>query len=120
MISLREAVLAALRRDPELLPKVTESLRGKVGEDGPTTKVVQAAEALEPIIESAVRRKPSRCLNKIGLKSATLLASLSEADEASNRRLADIAKGSTVGIVFADVAGFTTYTADNGDEAART
>ncbi len=114
---MREAVLAALKRDPELLPKVTGSLKDKLGEDGTMTKVVQAAEALEPIIQSAVQRKPSR-LNKLGLKSATLLASLSEADEASNRKLANIAKNSTVGIVFVDVAGFTSYTAENGDEAA--
>ena len=115
---MRQAIIAALRGDPELKPKLTESLRARIdGSDGPMSTVVQAAEALEPIIEDAVRKRPSK-LAKFGLKSATLLAGLAEEDARSNRKLADIAKGSTVGIVFIDVAGFTTYTERSGDEAA--
>lgn len=79
--------------------------------------MVQAAEALEPIIAEAVEKRPSR-LNRLGLKSAHLLASLAEEDERSNRQLARIARGSSVGIVFVDVAEFTSYTAKHGDDAA--
>jgi class 3 adenylate cyclase len=116
---MREAVLAALRRDPDLLPKMTESWREKTkDEDGPMATVVQAAEALEPILADAVSKRPSR-LGKLGLKSATLLAGLTAEDEASNSRLAGIAEGSQVGIVFVDVAGFTEFTAEKGDDAAK-
>jgi class 3 adenylate cyclase len=115
---VREAIIAALRRDPDLLPKVTESLRGKIENgDGPMSTVVQAAEALEPILADAVAKRPSR-LSKLGLKSATLLASLIEEDDASNRRLARMGEGSPIGIVFVDVSEFTEFTAEHGDEAA--
>lgn len=115
---MREALIAALRRDPDLFPKVTESLRGKIEDrDGRMSTVVQAAEALEPILAEAVGKRPSR-LGKLGLKSATILANLAEEDEASNRKLAKMAQGSNVGIVFVDVSKFTEYTADRGDEAA--
>lgn len=116
-MNMRQAIAAALRRDPALVPKVTQSLRGRIDEDGAVASVVQAAEALEPIIAEAVDKRPSR-LNRLGLKSAHLLASLAGDDEGSNRQLARIAKGSTVGIVFVDVADFTTYTAQRGDDAA--
>ncbi|MFN2526579.1 MAG: adenylate/guanylate cyclase domain-containing protein, partial [Actinomycetota bacterium] len=39
-------------------------------------------------------------------------------DERSNRRLAHIARGKTVAIVFIDVAGFTTLTEQRGDDEA--
>jgi adenylate cyclase len=116
---MREAIRAALRRDPELFPKMTESLRGKIEEEeGTMSTVVQAAEALEPILAEAVGKRPSR-LGKLGLKSATLLAGLTADDEASNSRLANLAEGSQVGIVFVDVSKFTEFTADKGDDAAR-
>ncbi len=116
---MREAIRAALRRDPDLLPKMTESLRGKIEEEqGPMSTVVQAAEALEPILAEAVDKRPSR-LGKLGLKSATLLARLTEEDETSNSRLATLAEGSQVGIVFVDVSKFTEYTAEEGDDAAK-
>jgi class 3 adenylate cyclase len=116
-MNVREAMIAALRRDPDLLPKVAAALRGRKEEsDGPSA-VVRAAEALEPIIADAVRKNPSK-LNRLGLKSATVLASLAAEDRKSNSRLAKIARGSTVGIVFVDVAGFAGFTERNGDEAA--
>jgi class 3 adenylate cyclase len=116
-MNVREAMIAALRRDPDLLPKVAAALRGRKEEsDGPSA-VVRAAEALEPIIADAVRKNPSK-LNRFGLKSATLLASLAAEDRKSNSRLAKIARGSTVGIVFVDVSGFAAFTERNGDEAA--
>lgn len=117
-MKLKQALLAALRGDPELVPKVTESLRKRIEEEeGAMATVVQAAEALSPIIEESVRKKPSR-LNRLGLKSAHLLASLADEDAAAGQRLAEMARDSTVGIVFVDVSGFTTFTAAEGDRAA--
>lgn len=117
MITMREAIVAALRRDPDLVPKLTGSLRERIDDDGKASKVIQAAGALQPIIEEAVSKRPSR-LGRLGLKSAHLLASLASEDDSSNKKLAKIARGSTVGIVFVDVADFTRYTAEHGDEAA--
>lgn len=118
-MSMRRTIVAALRRDPDLVPKVTERMREKIDEEqGPLSTVVQAAGALEPILADAVRKRPSR-LGKIGLKSAHMLANLAMEDGGSNKRLAGLADGSTVGIVFVDIAGFLTYTADEGDAAAR-
>lgn len=112
-------MLAALRRDPNLLPEVKRSVKEKIGgEDGRLSTVVQAAEALQPIIEDAVRKRPSK-LGNFGLKSAHLLADLAIQDEHSNDRLAHMANGSPIGIVFVDVAGFTSFTAEHGDESAR-
>jgi class 3 adenylate cyclase len=118
-MNMREAVLAALRRDPELFPKVAGSLREKIEErEGRMLTLVEAAVALEPIIADAVRRRPSK-LGVLGLKSAHILASLTEEDAASNKRLAAIARNSSVGIVFIDIAEFTQFTAERGDKAAR-
>lgn len=117
-MKVREAVAAALRRDPDLVPKLTDSLRERIdGNGGPMSTVVQAAEAIEPILADAVRKRPSR-LGKLGLKSAHLLANLTMEDARSNTRLAKIASGSTVGIVFVDIAGFTNFTERVGDEEA--
>jgi len=117
-MNVRETVIAALRRDPELKPRLTDALRARIDTaDGRMSTFVQAAEALTPIIEDAVRKRPSR-LGALGLKSAHLLASLTVEDDASNSKLAAIAAGGTVGIVFVDVAGFTRFTATKGDEAA--
>jgi class 3 adenylate cyclase len=115
---MRQALLAALRRDPDLLPKVKESLRTRIDErSGPVSTVVQAATALEPILEDVVRKRPSK-LGNFGLKSAHLLADFSMEDAESTGELQRIARNSSVGIVFVDVAGFTEFTAKNGDEAA--
>lgn len=117
-MKVKHALLAALRGDPELVPKVTESLRKKIEEEeGAMSTVVQAAEALFPIIEASARKNPSR-LNRLGLKSAHLLADLASEDSDAAKRLAAMAQDSIVGIVFVDVAGFTTFTADEGDRAA--
>lgn len=116
-MKVRDAVLAALRRDPDLVPKVKDSLRERIDDEGRVATVLQAAEALEPIIADALRKRPSR-IKRLGLKSAQLLAGLAAEDDESARRLANIAKGSTVGIVFVDVAGFTTMTERLGDVGA--
>lgn len=118
-MKVRQAVIAALRGDPDLVPKVKKSLRGRIDEnDGAMSTVVQAAEAIEPIIAQAVKKRPSK-LGKLGLKSATLLADLAAEDDRANKRLAKFASGKALGIVFVDVAGFTTYTERAGDDAAR-
>lgn len=116
---MRRAVLAALRGDAELLPKLTDSLRQRVevDEQGAMGRLIQAAEALEPILADAVGKKPSR-LSKLGLKSAHLLAGLAMDDGTSDSRLAAIAQNSIVGIVFVDIAGFTSFTDEHGDDAA--
>ncbi len=117
-MNVRETIVAALRGDPELKPRLTQALRARIDtSDGRISTVVQAAEALTPIIEDAVKKRPSR-LGVLGLKSAHLLANLAAEDESSNKKLAKIAQGSTVGIVFVDVAGFTRFTAKQGDGAA--
>jgi class 3 adenylate cyclase len=118
-MKVREVLFSALKGDPGLVPKVTDALRKKIDEEeGAMSRLVEAAGALAPIIEEAVRRNPSR-LNQLSLRSAHLLASLAVEDEQSNRRLAELAHHSVVGITFVDVAGFTTYTAEEGDAAAR-
>lgn len=117
-MNMREAVLAAIRRDPELFPKVAESLRERIDEkDGPMATVVQSAGALEPIIREAVKKRPSK-LGAIGLRTSHLLAQLATEDRRSSSRLEKIAEGGIVGIVFVDVANFTSFTADNGDRRA--
>ena len=117
-MNMREAVIAALRRDPELLPKVAEHLRERIdGKDGPMSTVVQSAGALEPIIREAVKKRPSK-LGTFGLRTSHLIAQLAADDKRSSSRLQKIAEGGTVGIVFVDVADFTSFTAENGDKAA--
>jgi class 3 adenylate cyclase len=117
-VKTRDVIIAALRRDPELVPRMKASLRERIDEEeGAMSRVVQAAGALEPILADAVKKRPSR-LGLIGLKSAHLLADLAVEDRRSNRRLERLARGGTVGIVFVDVSGFTTFTATRGDEAA--
>lgn len=117
-MNMRKALIAALRKDPDLVPKVRESLRERIDEKaGPMSTVVQSAAALEPIIAEAVRKRPSK-LGQFGWKSAHVLASLAAEDARSNKRLARIAEKGNVAIVFVDVAGFTTLTAERGDNQA--
>ena len=117
-MNMREALIAAIRRDPTLVPKVAESLRERIDEkDGPMSTVVQSAASLEPIIREAVGKRPSK-LGVLGLKSAHMLALLASEDRRSNKRLANIAEQGTLGIVFVDVANFTTFTAERGDAVA--
>ncbi|HVL64956.1 MAG TPA: adenylate/guanylate cyclase domain-containing protein [Actinomycetota bacterium] len=113
----KKVVMAALRRDPDLADQIKGSLKGRVDEAGRLSTVVQAVGALEPILADAVRKRPSR-LGLLGLKSAHLIAQLASEDDTSSGRLAAIAGSGTVGIVFADVAGFTEFTSRNGDAQA--
>lgn len=116
-MNLRDTVVDALRRESGLLPRVTESLRARIGEARRIENIVHAAEAIEPIIADAVEKRPSR-LGKLGLKSAQLIAGLAADDGRANDRLARLARNGTVGIAFVDVADFMALTAERGDEAA--
>ncbi|MGH2754318.1 MAG: adenylate/guanylate cyclase domain-containing protein [Actinomycetota bacterium] len=117
-MNVRQAILAALRGEPALISKISDSLRQRLEDDeGRMSRVVQAAEALEPILQDAVEKKPSR-LSHLGLKSAQVLAGLTADDQRSSSELAALAKNSVVGIVFVDVAGFTAFTEEMGDENA--
>lgn len=117
-MNMREALVAALRRDPELIPKVAKHVRERRDlDDRADGAVVQAAEALEPILADAVRKRPSR-LGRLGLKTSHLLASMAAEDVGSNRRLASISRNSSVGIAFVDICDFMAFTARVGDEAA--
>lgn len=117
-MNMREALIAAMRRDPDLVPKVRETLRVRIGEkDGPMSTVVQSAGALEPVIREAVKKRPSK-IGFLGLNTAHLLATLAAEDRRSSSRLQKIAEQGTVGIVFVDVASFTTFTEAHGDRSA--
>jgi class 3 adenylate cyclase len=117
-MNVREVVVAALRRDPDLVPRVAESLRERIDEkDGPMSTVVQSAGALEPIIREAFKKRPSK-IGALGLRTSHLLAQLAADDRRSSSRLQRIAEGGTVGIVFVDVADFTSFTEQSGDKAA--
>ncbi|MGH2751950.1 MAG: adenylate/guanylate cyclase domain-containing protein [Actinomycetota bacterium] len=117
-MNLRQTLFAALRRDPDLVGKMTQSLRERIEQDD--TKlgtVVQVAGALEPILAETVAKNPSR-VARLGFSTAHILASLAADDEGSNERLAEIARGSSVGIVFVDIADFMSFTQRHGDVAA--
>src|SRR5687768_3731588 len=117
-MNLRQALVLALKRNPALIPKLTDSLKQRAdAEESILGTFVQAATALEPVLAEAVEKRPSR-IGQLALKSAHLLAGLTMEDELSNSRLAAIARNSVVGIVFVDVAGFTAFTAENGDDVA--
>ncbi|MDQ3771946.1 MAG: adenylate/guanylate cyclase domain-containing protein [Actinomycetota bacterium] len=79
--------------------------------------VLQVAGALEPVLPETVAKNPSR-IARLGFSTAHLLAGIAVEDEGSNERLAELARGSTVGIVFVDIAGFMSFTARRGDEVA--
>lgn len=117
-MNLRQALVAALRRDPDFLEKMAESLRGRIDhEDTKLGTVFQVAGALEPILAETVANKPSR-IARLGFSTAHLLANMVVEDEGSNERLAELARGSTVGIVFVDIADFMAFTARHGDKVA--
>jgi class 3 adenylate cyclase len=114
--ALREAIATALGQDTDLAAELEETRRRAGGKKG-AAMLLQAADALEPVLADAVDRKPS-FLGRLAYGTAQLVSALATDDEASSRRFAEIAGGDHVGIVFIDVVGFTAYTASNGDEAA--
>ena len=116
-MNLRQALVAALRRDPKLVDQMTATLRERAEDDNKLGTVVQVAGALEPILAETVEKSPSR-VARLGFSTAHVLASLAAEDEKSNHRLAEIARGSSVGIVFVDIADFVSFTRRHGDESA--
>lgn len=116
-MNLRQALVAALRRDPKLVDQMTASLRERAENGTKLGTVVQVAGALEPILAETVEKNPTR-VARLGFSTAHVLASLAAEDEGSNNRLAEIARGSSVGIVFVDIADFMSFTRRHGDEAA--
>jgi class 3 adenylate cyclase len=102
-----------LQRNPNLAPKIARTLTRRV-DDESLSLMVQAARAIEPVLERAAESKPSR-LARLGLKGTAALGSLRE-DEVHGR-LRDISRSKSIGIVFIDIVDFTSYTADYGDDA---
>jgi class 3 adenylate cyclase len=102
-----------LRRDPGLAPKLARTLTRRV-DDESLALMVQAARAVEPVLEQAATSKSSR-LARLGLKGTAALGRLG-VDEVHGR-LRDIARAKSIGIVFIDIVGFTSYTAAHGDDA---
>jgi class 3 adenylate cyclase len=115
-IALREAITSALSQDRELMEDVTGRERAEKGRAA-VPMILKASAALEPVLADAVRRRPS-FLGRLAYGTAQLVSTLASEDQSSSRRLAELAKGSHVGLVFIDVVGFTAYTAVNGDAAA--
>jgi class 3 adenylate cyclase len=104
---------AVLQRDPRLAPKIARTLTRRV-DDESLSLMVQAARAIEPVLERAAESKPSR-LARLGLKGTAALGALRE-DEVHGR-LRGISRSKSIGIVFIDVVDFTSYTAEYGDDA---
>lgn len=114
--AIREAIKTALGQDTELAEEMEDAQRRAGGSRG-AGLLLHAADALEPVLADAVERKPS-FLGRLAYGTAQLVSALATDDEASSKRLAEIAGADHVGIVFIDVVGFTAYTAENGDDAA--
>lgn len=113
--ALRTAITTALGQDRELMEHVTRRVPAETGRAVPT--FLQAADALEPVLADAVRRRPS-LLGRLAYGTAQLVTALASEDRSSAGRLAELTKGSSFGLVFVDVVGFTAFTASNGDDAA--
>ena len=111
--ALGRGLAAVLQRDPDLAPRIARTLRRRV-DDESLSLMVQAARAIEPVLERAAASKRSR-LTRLGLKGTAALGSLGE-DEVHGL-LRDIARSKSIGIVFIDIVDFTSYTGDHGDDA---
>ncbi|MGH2792768.1 MAG: adenylate/guanylate cyclase domain-containing protein [Actinomycetota bacterium] len=110
--AIREAIATALGQDTDLANDL-EDARRRAGGKRSAAFWLHTADQLA----DAVERKPS-FLGRLAYGTAQLIGTLAADDAASNRRIAEIAAGDHVGLVFIDVVGFTAYTAANGDEAA--
>ena len=114
--AIRGAIASALFSDDKLMDEITEE-RTLETPRSDTPKLLRAVDAIEPLLADAVKKRPS-FLGRLAYGTAQLVSTLASEDEASGRRLNELAKGSHVGIVFIDVVGFTAFTSANGDEAA--
>ena len=111
-LAIREAIATALGQETYLAEELEDARRRAGGKRSAAFWLHTADQLAE-----AVERKPS-FLGRLAYGTAQLIGTLATDDEASNRRIAQIAAGDHVGLVFIDVVGFTSYTAMNGDEAA--
>lgn len=111
--ALGRGLAAAIQRDPALAPKIARTLTRRI-DDEPLSLMIQAARAIEPVLERAAASRRSR-LARLGLRGTTALGSLGE-DEVHGR-LWEIARSKSIGIVFIDIVDFTSYTAARGDDA---
>ncbi len=114
--AIRDAILSALFQNDKLMDEITEERTAETPRSE-TPKLLRAVDALEPLLADAVKKNPS-FLGRLAYGTAQLVSTLASEDEASGRRLNELAKGSHVGIVFIDVVGFTAFTSANGDAAA--
>src|SRR5436309_12223240 len=106
--AIRDAISSALFQDRDLMDEITEERVPEKGrKDAP--KFLRAVDALEPMLAEAVKKHPS-FLGRLAYGTAQLVSTLASEDEASSRRLGELAKGSDFGIVFVDVVGFTAFT----------
>lgn len=97
-----------------ILPHIAKRLRARV-DDNSVAMVAEAARALEPVLTRAAEARPSR-LTALTRRGAVALGGLTPAERAG--RLARFKNEPSIAIMFADIADFTGYTAENGDEAA--
>jgi adenylate cyclase len=104
---------ALIRRDPEAAEVALEMGlvdRGWLARPGPgPVSMVGRAEVCQRFLERAVEQRPSRLLT-LGLGATQLLADRLTSPPAGRVQ--------SLTVVFTDLEGFTSYTAEHGDEAA--
>ncbi|MBV9412222.1 MAG: adenylate/guanylate cyclase domain-containing protein [Acidimicrobiia bacterium] len=112
--TLAQRIAAMLRKDPELLGDMVElGLVRREWLDDPKAEQMSTAtpvEVAERWLERSVEQRPS-LLGKLGLGAIQQLSSSSDGDQTGGMptRLA---------VAFTDIEGFTSFTAQEGDEAA--
>src|SRR5262245_12882053 len=82
-MALREAIATALGQDTELSAELEDTKRRAGGKAG-AAFLLQAADALEPVLADAVDKKPS-FLGRLAYGTAQLVSALATDDEASSR-----------------------------------
>jgi adenylate cyclase len=111
-MTVKQAIREAIK-EGDISPIVARTLQDRGGTEGPI--IAQVAAALEPLLDRAAAERPTR-LTRLGRAVAKTLGSA--APKARSARLQRIAGARSVGIVFVDVADFTHFTAEHGDDAA--
>lgn len=114
-VSLAERAAELLRRDPDLTDTAVEvGLVDRAWLEEPGQHPVRTAPALDVVqrfLERSVERRPS-ALGAIGLNAIQLLSY-------DHPAAAGDPAPTPVAVAFTDMEGFTTFTAREGDEAAR-
>jgi class 3 adenylate cyclase len=112
-----EQIAALLQRDPEMVARAVElGLVRREWIERPGEEHVRdatAKEVLERFLEREVERRPS-AISKLGLSTVQILSTTAgAAGDDEGEGVPD-----TLTIVFTDLEGFTSYTAQEGDETA--